>query len=190
MQGEVARGPHRSPEPRIKEQGGSSTGSAILGPSADNLEAGVTTSRDCERPAALHGKNVDAPEDLLMLQQQLTSVSRFGMEITEEIKEDIATRSTKKRFCAPRPDADAAWPADFLPRESGADVAGRFESTVGWGLEALEGAAGGQDRPMDKQEKEIARPVAVQLFCVPMQVFCFHRSQIWNSNSTSSLTLS
>jgi hypothetical protein len=170
MQSEGARGPRRSPEPRIEEQGER----AILGPNADDLEAGVTTSRDVERPAALHGKNIHPREDLLMLLQQLASVSRFGMEVqlemTEEIKKDAAPHSRKKHSCAPRPDADAVWPADVLPRESEADVAGRFESTVGWGPE---GAAGGQNRPMDKQEDEIARPVAMQVFCVPMQVFCF-----------------
>jgi hypothetical protein len=173
MQSEGARGPRRSPEPRIEEQGGR----AILGPNADDLEAGVTTSRDGERPAALQGKNIHPREDLLMLLQQLASVSRFGMEVqlemTEEIKEDAAPQSRKKHSCAPRPDADAAWPAEILPRESEADVAGRFEGTVGWGPE---GAAAGQNRPMDKQEAEIARPVALQVFfefCVPMQVFCF-----------------
>ena len=167
MQSEGARGPRRSPEPRIEEQGER----AILGPNADDLEAGVTTSRDVERPAALHGKNIHPREDLLMLLQQLASVSRFGMEVqlemTEEIKKDAAPHSRKKHSCAPRPDADAVWPADVLPRESEADVAGRFEST-GRGLEL---AGGGQNRHTDKQGHEIARPVAAQIFCVPMQVF-------------------
>jgi hypothetical protein len=188
MQGEGARGPHRSPEPRVEEQGGR----AILGPNADDLEAGITSSRDGERPAALHGENVDPREDLLMLLQQLTSVTRFGisgatrvvqLEMTEELKEDPAPGSRKKHSCAPG--EDAAWPADVLPRESEAHVAGRFEST-GRGLEL---AGGGQNRHTDKQGHEIARPVAAQIFCVPMQVFYMPMQVFCFSPLTASLVL-